>query len=431
MSRPSRAIRPAARCAMTDAFGFARKASSSRRQRRFRHAASLASPSRARFEPCQATLPPTRRCSPERRRTCRAATPGASRSSGTGSARSRASRATTCGCGRATARALEAKHRSRRRGPARRAHARRLRARRRAVRVRRERRPALRALPAGRGRDRVRRLRPARARRRAGDRRALEPAARAARGADRAGRPIVVLSQVYDDGEALLAAARRRGLEGIMAKRVKAPYRPGRRSDDWRKIKLREEATLLIAGYTSGQGARAQARRAAPRHRRPRIRRQLRQRPLGRGHPRAARAARAAPARDLAAARRGRLGGVVRSRVTWVEPELACEVEFTEWTRDRRLRAPVFKRLAEEGAVQEPSKPSRELKLTNQDKVFFPDEKITKGDLLAYYRSPSPTCSCPTCATARSRSCAIRTASRASTSSRSRRPRTRRTGCAR
>ena len=53
------------------------------------------------------------------------------------------------------------------------------------------------------------------------------------------GAPVVVLSQVYDDGEALLAAARRRGLEGIMAKRVKSPYRPGRRSDDWRKIKLR------------------------------------------------------------------------------------------------------------------------------------------------------------------------------------------------
>ena len=41
-----------------------------------------------------------------------------------------------------------------------------------------------------------------------------------------------------------------------MAKRRASPYRPGRRSDDWRKIKLRKETTLLIAGYTSGQGAR-------------------------------------------------------------------------------------------------------------------------------------------------------------------------------
>ena len=35
-------------------------------------------------------------------------------------------------------------------------------------------------------------------------------------------------------------------------------------------------------------------------------------------------------------------------------------------------------------------KPARELKLTNQDKVFFPDEGITKGDLLAYYREVAP-----------------------------------------
>ena len=82
---------------------------------------------------------------------------------------------------------------------------------------------------------------------------------------------------------------------------------------------------------------------------------------------------------------------------------MACEVEFTEWTRERRLRAPVFKRLVEEEPVTknaepkkaEPKKatpaakaetPARELKLTNLDKVFFPDEKITKGDLIAYYR---------------------------------------------
>ncbi len=202
------------------------------------------------------------------------------------------------------------------------------------------------------------------------------------------GAPIVVLSQVYDDGEALLAAAHRRGLEGIMAKRVKAPYRPGRRSDDWRKIKLREEATLLIAGYTSGQGARARlgalllatddleyAGNCGSGLSDEDIRELL---------------VRLEPLRRETSPLRGapKLGGVVRSRVTWVEPELACEVEFTEWTRDRRLRAPVFKRLAEEGVVQEPvERPSRELKLTNQDKVFFPDEKITKGDLLAYYQS--------------------------------------------
>ena len=217
-----------------------------------------------------------------------------------------------------------------------------------------------------------------------------------------------------------------------MAKRVNAPYRPGRRSDDWRKIKLREEATLLIAGYTSGQGARARlgalllatddleyAGNCGSGLSDEDIRELL---------------VRLEPLRRETSPLRGapKLGGVVRSRVTWVEPELACEVEFTEWTRDRRLRAPVFKRLAEEGAVQEPvERPSRELKLTNQDKVFFPRREDHQGRPARVLPLRRATCSCPTCATARSRSCAIRTASRASTSSRSRRPRTRLTGCAR
>jgi len=202
------------------------------------------------------------------------------------------------------------------------------------------------------------------------------------------GAPIVVLSQAYDDGAALLAAAGRRGLEGIVAKRVASPYRPGRRSDDWRKIKLRQEATLLIAGYTSGQGARSRlgalllatddleyAGNCGSGLSDDDIRELLaRLKPLERD---------TSPLRGAP-----KLGGVVRSRVNWVEPSLACEVEFTEWTRERRLRAPVFKRIAEEDAVKKPAETSeRELKLTNQGKLFFPDEKITKGDLVSYYAS--------------------------------------------
>ena len=45
---------------------------------------------------------------------------------------------------------------------------------------------------------------------------------------------------------------------------------------------------------------------------------------------------------------------------------------------------------------------SRVLKLTNLDKPFWPDEGISKGDLLAFYRDIAP-CSCRTSATGRSR----------------------------
>jgi bifunctional non-homologous end joining protein LigD len=207
----------------------------------------------------------------------------------------------------------------------------------------------------------------------------------------RPGAASVVLSQVYADGEALLDAARRRGLEGVMAKRTGALYKPGRRSDDWRKLKLRQEAVLRIAGYTSGQGARSRLGALI----------------LATGDLEYAGncgsglsdAGMATLLEALAPLRRetsplrgaGPAGPAARARITWVEPRLSCEVEFAEWTQDRRLRAPVFKRLAKEQPVTTPPpKPARELKLTNLDKLFFPAEKITKGDLLAYYRQAAP-----------------------------------------
>jgi len=83
-----------------------------------------------------------------------------------------------------------------------------------------------------------------------------------------------------------------------------------------------------------------------------------------------------------------------------VTPKLVCEVRFSEWTHDGRLRAPSYQGLREDKA---PSEVRRELpleteikrgrkvlRLTNLDKVFWPDEGITKGDLLWYYREVAP-----------------------------------------
>ena len=78
-----------------------------------------------------------------------------------------------------------------------------------------------------------------------------------------------------------------------------------------------------------------------------------------------------------------------------------CEVEFVEWTHDGRLRAPSYQGLREDKPAEEvrrervPIPPElargkRVLKLSNLDKPFWPDEGITKGDLLAYYRDVAP-----------------------------------------
>ena len=77
-----------------------------------------------------------------------------------------------------------------------------------------------------------------------------------------------------------------------------------------------------------------------------------------------------------------------------------AEVEFVEWTHDGRLRAPSYQGLREDKTAEEVQreepfpteirKGKRVLKLSNLDKPFWPDEGITKGDLLAYYRAVAP-----------------------------------------
>ncbi len=103
------------------------------------------------------------------------------------------------------------------------------------------------------------------------------------------------------------------------------------------------------------------------------------------------------PFKDVPKMPRVRKGDVI-----WVEPKLVAEVEFVEWTHDGRLRAPAYKGLREDKAAvevhrEEPEpmaaeirKGKRVLKLSNLDKPFWPEEGITKGDLLSYYRRVAP-----------------------------------------
>ena len=60
------------------------------------------------------------------------------------------------------------------------------------------------------------------------------------------------------DGEALLGGVRERGLEGIVAKRLGSPYRPGRRSPDWVKVQNRRRQELVIGGFMPGEGGRGE-----------------------------------------------------------------------------------------------------------------------------------------------------------------------------
>jgi bifunctional non-homologous end joining protein LigD len=88
--------------------------------------------------------------------------------------------------------------------------------------------------------------------------------------------------------------------------------------------------------------------------------------------------------------------------VQWVEPQLVAQVRFGEWTHDGHLRHPAYLGIRDDKAPDEVEreqaapldplvrKGKRELRLSNLDKPFWPDEGISKGDLLAYYRAIAP-----------------------------------------
>ncbi|HEY7691529.1 MAG TPA: DNA ligase D [Gaiellaceae bacterium] len=214
----------------------------------------------------------------------------------------------------------------------------------------------------------------------------------------------VRLSDAFEDGDALYEAATAQHLEGIVAKRADSPYRQGKRTREWLKIKTHGRQEFVIAGYTKGQGRRTGRFGSL-------VLGVWRGDELsyvgnvGTGFTDRAIDELLAELRPLAQAESPfpvvpKMPKVRKADVVWVKPELVCEVEFVEWTHDGRLRAPSFQGLREDKPAREvhreealPAelrKGKRVLKLSNLDKVFFPDDGITKGDLLAYYRAVAP-----------------------------------------
>jgi bifunctional non-homologous end joining protein LigD len=216
----------------------------------------------------------------------------------------------------------------------------------------------------------------------------------------------VFLSDDFDDGDALLEAAAKQGLEGIMAKRLASKYVPGRRTRDWLKLKVHGEQEFVVAGYTRGSGRRAgtfgslvlgvfdegrlrYVGNVGTGFNDAEIRRLLTLlKPLERS---------TAPFPEAPKMPRIRKGDV-----QWVEPRLVAQVRFGEWTHDGHLRHPAYLGIREDkdpseveaelprsatGIPEVIRKGKRELRLSNLDKPFWPDEGIAKGDLLEYYRA--------------------------------------------
>lgn len=232
---------------------------------------------------------------------------------------------------------------------------------------------------------------------------------------------------IVGKGIEFLSSAVKHGLEGVMAKKGDSIYEVGARSGNWLKMKNSHRMEAIIAGFTlprrsrkffgavilgryegkklvyighSGSGFNDKDLKSLWQRFQPLI---IDKCPFERIPP-------------------------TNQPAVWLRPQLVCEVKFSEWTKDKILRHPIFAGLREdknastEKNVKMVSVPKntekrqttkkavnrnlllpddspkeqiikvgrRELKLTNLNKVYWPKEKYTKRDLLNYYHEIAP-----------------------------------------
>ena len=212
-------------------------------------------------------------------------------------------------------------------------------------------------------------------------------------------------------GDELLKAVRAKGLEGILAKQAQSRYE-SKRSGSWIKIKVTCQQDFVVCGYILGErepfGALVlgyyQGKKLVYAGN------------VGSGFTQQSLKAVFEKIKPLIA-KKAVLNDVPREigEVTWVKPELVCAVKFSSWTKDDRLRAPVFLGMRTEVAPEEVVREtgllaeetdqeskqeallpadkaeialdvdSHRLKFTNLNKVFYPADGYTKRDVINFY----------------------------------------------
>lgn len=219
---------------------------------------------------------------------------------------------------------------------------------------------------------------------------------------------------IQQHGVTFYKLAKQNRLEGIMAKDLKSPYLEGKRSSYWQKIKINMQQEFVVGGFTEPKGGRTgigalllgvyqkneliytgSVGGGFSDDELPQIRQRLEQ--IKSKH---------CPFSNFPGS---------SSQITWIEPDLVCEVKFAEWTTDGILRHPVFLGFRSDLKPLEikreypisPVEPvprysikssdeqftsidGKTLKLTNLKKIYFPANDISKGEIIEYYRRIAP-----------------------------------------
>ncbi|MEQ8364356.1 MAG: non-homologous end-joining DNA ligase [Cyclobacteriaceae bacterium] len=152
-------------------------------------------------------------------------------------------------------------------------------------------------------------------------------------------------SEFVEDGQSLFEAAREHNLEGIMAKDKASRYLPGKRSDGWLKVKVRNTRECVIIGYNKGKGNRSDAfggLHIAEYEKGELIYRGK----VGTGFTDAAIKDTFKLIKKLKEIKKPVDVKVLDEKVSiWVEPKLFVEITFASFTPDKNFREPVFVRL--------------------------------------------------------------------------------------
>jgi len=210
--------------------------------------------------------------------------------------------------------------------------------------------------------------------------------------------------------------------EGIIAKRADSTYTINRRSTNWLKIKTANEEEAIIIGITEPRNSRKYFGAL--------LLGQYDGKKLqyigkcGSGFTESTLKDLYTKLKPLFTAKSPLDEKIpIRDKIQWVNPKVVCQVKFSEWTQDQHLRHPVYlgiriDKKAEEVFLSFPKDDSTQLNsdemtitsenkkektendydlkvgktvlhLTNQNKVYFPKDGITKGDIIHYYNEVS------------------------------------------